>query len=240
MSVITTATNTPAASSAASAAATSTSAADQARSTLGKDMNTFLTLLTTQLQHQDPLSPMDSNQFTQQLVAFSGVEQQITTNKNLENMISSLASQQMAGAVSYLGAQVTANTNQGQLSNGQASWTYSLASTADAANITIKNSQGVTVYTGSGDAGAGSHTFNWNGKGMNGSTVPDGTYNMSVSAATADGTGVTAGVFQTGKVTSVDTANGVSQLSLNGILVPMSSVIAVGLPQTASSSTTVK
>ncbi|HZZ11369.1 MAG TPA: flagellar hook capping FlgD N-terminal domain-containing protein, partial [Paraburkholderia sp.] len=73
---------------------------------LAGNFDTFLTLLTTQLQNQDPLSPMDSTQFTQQLVAFSGVEQQINTNNNLQSLIALNQSQQAASAVSYIGHSV--------------------------------------------------------------------------------------------------------------------------------------
>ena len=74
---------------------------------MSSNFDTFLTLLTTQLQNQDPLSPMDSNQFTQQLVQFSQVEQQINSNKNLESLISLTKNQTSVDAVSYLGKTLT-------------------------------------------------------------------------------------------------------------------------------------
>ena len=215
-----------------------TSAATQAGVGLAKDFNTFLTLLTTQLQHQDPLDPMKSNEFTQQLVSFTGVEQQINTNKNLESLISSMTAQQTSNAVNYLGSKVTATTNQGQLSGGSAAWSYNLPTTASQAQITIKDANGVTVYTGTGDPTAGTHTVNWDGKGLNGSTLPNGTYTLSVDAATADGTAVNSSIYQTGTVTSIDTANGQSQLSLNGLLIPLSAVTSVALPQAAANTAT--
>src|SRR5476649_2407617 len=88
-------------------AAAATAAASTAQKTLAGNFNTFLTLLTTQLQNQDPLSPMDSNQFTQQLVQFSQVEQQINTNDNLKSLITQGTNQTGAYAVSYLGKAVT-------------------------------------------------------------------------------------------------------------------------------------
>src|ERR1051326_9398368 len=98
----------PSAASTASQTAASTggSAAD-AQKTLSSNFDTFLTLLTTQLKNQDPLQPMDSNQFTQQLVQFSQVEQQINSNKNLESLISLTKSQTTTAAVSYLGKTLT-------------------------------------------------------------------------------------------------------------------------------------
>src|SRR3954470_17819141 len=92
---------------AASTSATSTSAAASAQKQLAGNFDTFLTLLTTQLKNQDPLSPMDSNQFTQQLVQFSQVEQQINANKNLESLVSMSKAQGATSAVGYLGKTLT-------------------------------------------------------------------------------------------------------------------------------------
>lgn len=211
-------TTTPAAPSAAGKAATG----------LANNFNTFLTLLTTQLQHQDPLDPMKSNEFTQQLVSFTGVEQQIATNKNLESLISSMSSQDMSSAVGYLGSTVTAKSDQGMLSGGAAAWTYNLNTSADQVKLTVKDSHGVTVYTEAGDPKAGTHTFSWNGKGFSGSQ-PDGIYTLSVDAATADGTSVSSTIYQKGKVTSIDTSNGQSQFSLNGLLIPRSAITSVAI-----------
>src|SRR5665213_1167428 len=70
------------------------------------NFNTFLTLLTTQLQNQDPLSPMDTNTFTQQLVSFSEVEQQIDTNNNLQNLIQLQTANEAISALPLIGDQI--------------------------------------------------------------------------------------------------------------------------------------
>src|SRR6202041_3271697 len=90
------------------------------------NFDTFLQLLTTQLQNQDPLSPMDTSQFTQQLVEYSQVEQQIDSNTNLQTLISQGTSQSAAYATSYLGKTVTVSGGEGSLTNGEAQWTYNL------------------------------------------------------------------------------------------------------------------
>src|ERR1044071_1210572 len=95
--------------SAANAASQAASQAGSAQKTLASNFDTFLSLLTTQLKNQDPMSPMDSNQFTQQLVQFSQVEQQINSNKNLESLIALTKSQTTTAAVSYLGKTPTLN-----------------------------------------------------------------------------------------------------------------------------------
>src|SRR5690349_24911197 len=102
---------TPATSTPASTTATQPDAMKQ----LSGNFSTFLTLLTTQLQNQDPLSPMDSNQFTQQLVMFSQVEQQINTNDNLQSLIALNLSQTANSAVNYIGRSVVMTNGEGSL-----------------------------------------------------------------------------------------------------------------------------
>ena len=80
--VSTTTSSTSSSSSAASAAGSN------ATQQLAGNFDTFLQLLTTQLQNQNPLDPLDTNQFTQQLVEFASVEQQVNMNTNLQTLIS--------------------------------------------------------------------------------------------------------------------------------------------------------
>ena len=94
------------------------------------NFNAFLTLLTTQLQHQDPLSPLDTNQFTQQLVQFASVEQQINMNTSLSTLISLQQTAQATAALNFIGATVVVGGSTAQLANGQASWNFAVASPA--------------------------------------------------------------------------------------------------------------
>src|SRR6202000_1113013 len=105
---------------------TSSTSGGDAMAQLSGNFSTFLTLLTTQLKNQDPLSPMDSNEFTQQLVEFRQVEQQINTNTTLQTLITQGQSQGSAVATSYLGKQVTITNGEAPLTNGTATWNYNL------------------------------------------------------------------------------------------------------------------
>ena len=175
-----------------------------AQQQLAGNFDTFLQLLTTQLQNQDPLSPMDSNQFTQQLVEYSQVEQQIDTNTNLQTLISQGSSQSGAYAMTYLGKAVTVANGQAPLADSQAVWAYNLDTTAANTTLTVTDSNGNVVYTGTGETGSGAHTFTWDGKDTNGDQEADGTYKLTVSAAAADGTAITTSVTSTGVVSEVD------------------------------------
>src|SRR5262245_44035848 len=127
-----------------SSTAATASAAASAQQQLSTNFDSFLTLLTTQLQNQDPLQPMDSNQFTQQLVEFSQVEQQINSNKNLESLISLTKNQASVNAVSYIGKTLTLTDGTGALKDGEVTWAYSLDSAATTANLIVSDSLGHT------------------------------------------------------------------------------------------------
>jgi len=118
------------------------SAANVADTKLAQDFDQFLVLLTTQLQFQDPLDPLDSSQFTEQLVSFTQVEQSITTNKNLEALISQTQTAAMSNAVGYLGTEVTIETDRSGLRDGVAKWEYGLQTNAEETTISILDSTG--------------------------------------------------------------------------------------------------
>src|SRR6201986_811416 len=119
-----------------------TSNSDDAAAQLSGNFDTFLTLLTTQLQNQDPLSPMDSTQFTQQLVEFSQVEQQINTNDNLQTLINQGTSAAGTNAVSYLGKAVTVTNGNAPLTGGTAAWTYNLGTASAQTTLTVTDANG--------------------------------------------------------------------------------------------------
>src|ERR1044071_3236436 len=123
---------------------TTTGATNQpdAMKQLSGNFSTFLPLLPTHLKNQDPASPMDSNQFTQQLVMYSQVEQQISTNDNLKTLISQGSSNAAAMTTGYLGKKVSITNGNASLTNGSATWTYNLGTAAASNQLTITDSHG--------------------------------------------------------------------------------------------------
>lgn len=188
--------------------ATQSAATQTATQSLASNYSTFLTLLTAQLKNQDPLNPTDSNQFVQQLVSFSGVEQQIRASDQLEKLVSLQQGASTGTAVSYLGKTVTLDSPTAALGEDGAEWGYALNSASTATKITIKNSSGVTVYTANGNTGAGPHTFSWDGKTALGDAAPAGNYTLSVEATDASGEAVTSNVTVKGVVNAVDLSSG--------------------------------
>lgn len=199
-------------------------AATQADNTLAKDFDNFLVLLTTQLQYQDPLAPMDSNQFTQQLVSFTGVEQSIATNKNLEDIIAQNKTLAKGNAVDYLGKEITIGTNRAGLTDdGTATWEYLLEASTNSTKLIIKDENGFEVDTTGGDLSAGIHTFVW--------TAPEGTdpgtYSLEIEALAGNEETVGHNVYSIGVVKSIENVGGEILLSSNGILTSPGNVLAV-------------
>jgi flagellar basal-body rod modification protein FlgD len=175
----------------------------------------FLGLLTTQLQNQDPMSPMDTNQFTQQLVEFASVEQQMNTNTNLQTLVSLQQTAQDSQALNFVGQTVTVNGATATLANNQAQWTFNPTSPATA-TFTVSNSTGQTVFTQSGTVQPGSQQFTWNGQNNNGQPSPAGTYTLAITATSASGTSVAVPTTVTGVVSSVDVSKNPPELSVGG------------------------
>jgi len=220
-------TTAPVTSTAATAAAATQNSAQQQ---LSGNFDTFLTLLTTQLQNQDPLNPMDSNQFTQQLVEFSQVEQQINTNTNLQTLINQGASQSASYAVNYLGRNVTVTNGNASLTNGAANWTYNLGTQAAQTMLTVTDANGNVVYSAPGATTAGNNTFSWNGQNSNGAQEPNGVYTLQVKSTAADGSTVTTAVASSGTVSEVDMTSGTPQLVIGSMEVPLSDIAGVSGP----------
>ena len=215
---------TPTNSTTPSTTGTASATGSNSMQQLSGNFDTFLQLLTTQLQNQDPTSPMDTNQFTQQLVEYSQVEQQIDTNTNLQSLISQGSSQSAAYATSYLGKNVTVSGGQGSLTSGEASWNYNLGAAASSTVLTVTNASGQTVYTAQGSNNQGNNSFTWNGEDNNGNQQPDGTYPLSVAAADSSGTAITSTVTSSGQVSEVDMSSGTPQLVIGAMEVGLSGI----------------
>ena len=145
---MTTTTAVPTTTTPGSTTNSSTSTDNAGLAQLADNFNSFLTLLTTQLQNQDPLDPLDTNQFTQQLVEFTSVQQQVDMNTNMQTLISLQQTSEASSAMQYLGANVTLSGSTATLAAGSpATWSLNSPSPATA-NVTITNSSGQTAYTG--------------------------------------------------------------------------------------------
>ena len=181
---------------------------------LADNFQTFLTLLTTQLQNQNPLDPLDTNQFTQQLVQFAGVEQQLKSNDQLKSLIAIEKSAQATQALIYVGNTVAVDGSTQQF-NGSATWNLK-AEKSTTADITITNSTGQTVYSGNFSLTDAKASFIWDGKGNDGTQWPTGAYKMTATGKDSTGKDVAIATEIQGVVDSVDLTASPAMLSIGG------------------------
>lgn len=194
---------------------------------LAETFDTFLTLLTTQLQYQDPLDPMDTNEFTSQLVEFSSVEQAISTNKKLDNLIALQNGMQLNDAVGYIGKSVGADSIILMLQGGESTVTYDLGGNAAEANVLVIDEEGNTVRTIEADTEVGHHEVVWDGLDDDGDPLEDGLYGFLVTAIDSNGDPVPLVQGTKGEVTGVKLVDGEVVLEIGELEIAMSDVLTI-------------
>lgn len=217
-------------SSASQSSSSSTSKTDEAIAGLNDTYDNFLLLLTKQLQNQDPLNPMDTAQFTQQLVGFSQVEQQIASNKSLEKLIALQSATNAFGAVSFLGNEVQVDSSQISLKDGKARFQYEIDKTASRAVLTVVDSRGQVVLVQEANKGIGSYTVDWNGKDAFGNQLPDGEYRVAVSYGDEQGETYAAKITSFGIVDSTEITEGEVKLFVGSVGFPVDKILKVTKP----------
>lgn len=206
-------------------------AAENAGTKLSGDLDTFLLMLTTQLQNQDPTSPMDTDKMTQQLVAFSQVEQQIAGNKNLEKLLALQTSSATSDAVGFIGKDIQVPGNTNEMVNGKVTFGYTLPRTPEETTITIFDNGGNPVRFLDGETSSGiRHEFTWDGIDQNGEQAPDGVYSFAVGSFDDDGDPIIADTDVVGTVTGVFSGEDGPNLLIGDIAFPSSFVQRVSAP----------
>ncbi len=189
----------------------------------------FLKLLVAQLQHQDPLQPMENTEFVAQLAQFSSLEQQISTNDNLSLLQigqSAMTNSQVAGLI---GKEVEAKGGVVQLTKpGPASLNFSLPSPAKDVSIKIMDSRGNLIRTiKMSNKSSGLNAVTWDGKDSMGNAMSAGTYTLEMKATDAKGNAINVSSKFKGTVTGVSYENGVPILEVGSAKVRVGDVIAV-------------
>ena len=232
----------------ASSSSGSSSANQTASEKADQLKNQFLGILLTQMQHQNPLDPMDTKEFTGQLAQFSSLEQQISTNVKLDSLLSSLQQSVGSSAFSYIGQYVDLNTPTSSYQDGGASWTYALPSDADSVAVTVKNSKGQTVYTGnlqsssgSSKISAGTYAFSIGDTDLSQAVADGDVLTMSITAKDSNGKAITADIHTTVQVDSVQSDSTGTYLQAGGILFEITDVqkiVTNPRPTTTTTATT--
>lgn len=218
-----------------SAAATETKS-QKASTTLAADLDAFLLLLTTQLQNQDPLSPLEPTEFTGQLVQFASVEQQIATNDNIEKLLEVQNAALASAVVGFIGTSVEADIGQLPLQDGEAKYTYTLNTNVQNVIMSITDDKGRVVFTEGGERTAGTHEVTWDGKDADGIQQPDGGYFLSVIPVAFEGSTADVSTTIHAKVTGVMMENGNTTMDASGVAIPLEKITAVKQQSTSSGS----
>lgn len=188
----------------------------------------FLKLLMTQLQHQDPMNPMDNQEFASQLAQFSSIEKLGSIKKNLDDLLTAQLSNNAGQAVSFLGKHIRADSDVVAVQGGKShEMYYRINQAVSQVEVRIKDSNGRVVATFQNQP---------SGEGLNrididklitdsGQKIPDGQYHMVVSAMDGNGKPVLSEIYRGGKVTGVSFKNGAPMLLVNGAEVPLYSII---------------
>lgn len=192
----------------------------------GADFNMFLKLLTTQMQNQDPLDPMDTAQYTQQLVQYSQVEQSMQQTGVLRDILSRLTASDMAQAASFIGREAQFDTNVAALSAKPAEWSYSFPRDTASVTAVVTDSAGRTVASKVLDAGTEGR-FSWDGAMDAAGTAPHGLYTLALRAVDSSGETVPAVIRSVGTVDSVTAAAGNVMLGVNGVEFPSGALVSV-------------
>ena len=201
---------------AATTATTATAATNSALSKTAVDFDMFLKLLTTQMQNQDPLKPMDSTEYTAQLAQFSQVEQTVKQTGTLADILAQLTTQNMAQASGFIGRDATFDSAVAGLSAATpAHWGYSAPTGTTALTATITDAAGVKVATV--DLDPAKTDLQWDGKLSDGRTAPAGGYTLSIAGTSASGDKVPVAITSIGRVTEVLGSGSTVTLGVNGV-----------------------
>jgi len=205
---------------------TAKNAAANPSSGLLADYNLFLKLLTTQMTHQDPLDPMDTSEYTQQLVQYSQVEQSIQQTGKLGDILGQLASQQMSAASNYIGREARFDSPVAGLGDAPAHWTYYVDGTPAAITATIKDSAGKVINTVTLDAKT-QGSYQWDGTKADGTKADKGAYTLSVEAKDSAGNKLDTTINSVAVVNDVVTDGTNIMLGVNGIRMSASGLVAI-------------
>jgi flagellar basal-body rod modification protein FlgD len=197
----------------------------KARASLAGDMDAFLLLLVTQLKNQDPLSPLEPTEFTNQLVNFAGVEQQIATNENIEKLLSVQNAVLASAVIGFVGKEVVADTSgKLPLQNGEATFEYTLGSSASNVVMTISDDEGRILFTKAGETGVGKHEVIWDGKDGKDQTMPDGSYNLAITPLAFSGETIEHTIRVKAVITGISLANGETKMDASGVTIPFEKI----------------
>lgn len=205
--------------------ATAAAESNTSLASITSDFDMFLTLMTTQMQNQDPLNPADSTEYTAQLATFSGVEQQVQTNDLLRELQTAFTAMNMGQLSGWIGMEARAEMPV-NFSGAPTTVQITPHTLADRMELVVRNQAGEVVATT--PAVLSDDTFEWNGLGDDGFSLPDGTYTLSAKSWRDEAVLEERAAFVYAEITEAQTlANEVVLTMENGVTVPADAVQAL-------------
>lgn len=201
--------------------------APTAKAVIGADFNMFLKLLTTQMQNQDPLSPMDSTQYTQQLAQYSQVEQTVQQTSTLKEILARLSTQDMSQAAGFIGKDAVFSSAVSGLGAQPARWNYTTSRPIASGTATITNASGAAVFTRALSGADASGSIGWDGTLADGTRAPNGAYSLAIKGVDAAGAPMAAVINSTGTVSDVSARNGTLSLGVNGVPMKIDTLLSL-------------
>jgi flagellar basal-body rod modification protein FlgD len=199
---------------------------------LASNFETFLQLLTTQLKNQDPLSPMDTERFTSQLVQFSSVEQALKTNRQLEQLVNLTRTSAASAALAMVGRAVRVDGSRMLVDGRGGATIYELPQRAASVTVRIFDADGRLVHSAAGDTEAGANRFVWDGKLLDGGRAATGLYRIAVTALDGQGRPIEANFERTTTIESLETRESGLVLVADGV--PLAAEAVRPLPSATS------
>lgn len=193
---------------------------------LTSNLGTFLKMLMTQLRNQNPTSPMDTNQFTSQLVQFASVEQQVNINSGVQSLIQLTQASEVLQSSSLIGKTVTATSTQLSLQNSKGSIQFNTPA-QEPVTVSVMGPSGSAIAQASLTSNGGQNTWSWDGNNSQGQKMPDGAYTVAVAGGTAGTTAAAIPFTITGSATGVVTKNNTQQVQLGQLTLPISAIQSV-------------
>ncbi|MBW6525525.1 flagellar hook assembly protein FlgD [Sphingomonas sp. RHCKR7] len=209
-------------------------AAGENKPVISADFNMFLKLLTSQIQNQNPLSPMDTTQFTSQLVQFAQTEQSIQQSGTLKTILAKLTSQELAQASSYIGREARFDTTVAGLSADKpATWSYQYSQVPATMMAEIKDAKGFVVKT-MAPSPASKGRIDWDGTSALGGRAPEGNYTLSLVAKDVNGATINGAVAAAGTITSAMMLDGRAIVTVNGANYPLDALLSIDSARAAA------
>lgn len=192
---------------------------------LGQD--TFLRLLTTQLQNQDPTNPVSNEEFVAQLATFSQLEELQGISDGLDSLYLVNTSMNNAAMTNLLGQTVVARSDTFHY-DGEGTQTvhFDAAGAATDATLTVTDADGTVVW--SGDIGAladGEGSYEWSGEDLDGQPLPEGDYSFTIAATDADGDSVEVTGLIVGPVDQMSFEDGSASPTVDGVPIELADIV---------------